>query len=469
MVSSASFFTTLTFCVSILMRITTRLSPEQIASCQKIYRRGGGLKKVAQYIQSNTGLKRTQAYENARAIVSKIGSSNHPAPSTNIPPEIGRESYSLHNSDGGAVFTFKGAINRVSSLEDLLKKANIDLDKWYVDRYEVNSWEVGRKEKTVTLDFKSGVTNGRVSDTGKIHVEPLFQVKAFLKRKHPIDTSLFFDEFKKSLSKLAPKEFEVQSRRNNGKLLYIPSIPDLHAGKLAWSKETGYRDYDLKIACNEYRKAMADLLSRVDLSQVETILLPIGNDLFNTDNNNQTTGGTPQDEDGRWAKTFTTVWKMIVDEVEKIASITNVKIIIVSGNHDYTKCIYLGETLKAYFSKHPNVSVCNEPTQRKYYVFGENLFMWTHGNNEKMSDLPMIMANERPNDWAKCKRREVMLGHFHHEVVKDNHGVKVRILPSLCPPDFWHSSKGYVMSTQGAQGFLYDLSHGLLATYNYYS
>jgi hypothetical protein len=56
--------------------------------------------------------------------------------------------------------------NRVINLEDLLEKANIDLEEWLVERHVLNKWEVGAKDAE-----------------GNIVIEPLYQVKAWLKRK----------------------------------------------------------------------------------------------------------------------------------------------------------------------------------------------------------------------------------------------------------------------------------------------
>jgi len=57
--------------------------------------------------------------------------------------------------------------HRIKTLDDLLEVAEVDLDIWEVDRFKVNKWEVGAKDP----------------DTGEIISEPLFQVKASLKRK----------------------------------------------------------------------------------------------------------------------------------------------------------------------------------------------------------------------------------------------------------------------------------------------
>ena len=53
---------------------------------------------------------------------------------------------------------------RIKTLDDLIVVSDIDLEQWDIERYNVNKWEVGS-----TID-------------GEIIVEPLFQVKAWLKK-----------------------------------------------------------------------------------------------------------------------------------------------------------------------------------------------------------------------------------------------------------------------------------------------
>lgn len=56
---------------------------------------------------------------------------------------------------------------RITTLEQLLAFCDVDLDTWMVEHHTINKWEIGAK-----------------TDTGEIVVEPLFQVKAFLKRRY---------------------------------------------------------------------------------------------------------------------------------------------------------------------------------------------------------------------------------------------------------------------------------------------
>ena len=95
--------------------------------------------------------------------------------------------------------------------------------------------------------------------------------------------------------------------------------------------------------------------------------------------------------------------------------------------------------------------------------------MFTHGNEEKITQLPLIMAQEEPQLWAKATFREVHIGHFHSKKVysridvDENVGVRTRILPSLTTADFWHYSKGYVGNIRSSEAFVWDKKHGMEA------
>jgi hypothetical protein len=73
---------------------------------------------------------------------------------------------------------------------------------------------------------------------------------------------------------------------------------------------------------------------------------------------------------------------------------------MVPGNHDYERNFYLGDSLEGWFYNNPNVTVDNSANPRKYYKYGQVLIGYTHGNEEKVTDLPLIMAHERSTDWA---------------------------------------------------------------------
>ena len=57
---------------------------------------------------------------------------------------------------------------RIKTLDQLIAECKIDLEVWQIERHVINKWEVGAKD-----------------DSKRIVVEPLFQVKAWMVRRHP--------------------------------------------------------------------------------------------------------------------------------------------------------------------------------------------------------------------------------------------------------------------------------------------
>ena len=345
----------------------------------------------------------------------------------------------------------------VKSLEDLIEQCDIDTETW-----QVNTWEC----KTTTVNIKG--------DDGKVEKEQKFWVGAKLKRRLlDKDLELQKKELLSFVKETSPvvKEFNKTFSKDKNLLLEI-SLPDVHFGKLAWAEESG-EDYDLKIAKARFEEAIDSLLSRSPLQNVERILFPIGNDMINVDSRrNMTTAGTPQDSDSRFRKLLSSVKDILINSINKLSKIAPVDVIVVSGNHDYDTMFTLGMVLEGYFHNNKNVSIDNTAKQRKYYRYHNSGIMFTHGNEEKHSDLGLIFATEQPVLWASCLYREAQLGHFHknkktnYVSVDEYQGFQINILPSLSGSDFWHASKGY-MGLKQAKAFLYGKEEGKIAEINY--
>jgi len=80
--------------------------------------------------------------------------------------------------------TAQSSSERIKTLEDLIEACNIDLDIWRVERWLANKWEVGAKAEFKDLTWKQGVIDGALHADG-LTIEPLFQVKAWLIKRHP--------------------------------------------------------------------------------------------------------------------------------------------------------------------------------------------------------------------------------------------------------------------------------------------
>lgn len=259
----------------------------------------------------------------------------------------------------------------------------------------------------------------------------------------------------------------VSTPKDTGILLEI-ATPDLHVGKLAHSIETGGRPYDVKIAIATFERALAALVARTAMYNVEEILLVAGNDLFNSDTpENETTAGTAVSCDGRFHKTFHHVRNMMVKAVEQLRQVAKVHVLIVPGNHDRQTAYHLGDSLECYFHADPQVRVTNTPATRKYITWGKCLLGFCHGDEGNRTSYPQLMAVENPEAWGQTQFREIHTGHYHKQQLEEQFGVRVRILSALCPADDWHSAQGYVGAVRQAEAFVWSKEEGLLAQIYY--
>ena len=340
---------------------------------------------------------------------------------------------------------------RIKTLEDLIKVCEIDTNVWEIERWVCNKWEMGERGGNTTQ---------------------LFQVKAWLKKNSPlIELQDIKEEIKSELKKYSPKVPKVKYKIDtNSKMLQV-NLMDVHFGKHTWGKETG-NDYDIKIAEEMLLIAVERLIEQAKPYKIDSVLLIVGNDFFNVDNQlNTTTRGTFQSEDTRSKKTFKLGRKLWSSVIDRLTEIGKVYVEIVVGNHDETRTFYLGDALECYYHNNPNVLIDNSPATRKYFTYGKCLIGLTHGKDEKIKDLPLIMAQEKPDLWGKTKYREWHLGDKHHKKeiwtmgTEDNMGVVIRLMRSLSSTDEWHYKKGYIGNIRSAEAFIWDKERGVISQF----
>lgn len=349
--------------------------------------------------------------------------------------------------------TYRGT--RITTLDDFLVFAQVDKGTWEVEKHVINKWEVGAR-----------------GPGGEIVSAPLFQIKVWLRRRvvqQQITDLLqgLVSEFRKQ-APIRPSFV----RTNQGQGLLEVSLMDLHLGKISWAPETG-RHYCPDTAEEMFWNAVEDLLAKASGCKPGKILFVVGNDFFNTDHMGRTTtAGTPQDDGLVWKQAFIRGRDLMVKAIDRLRDVSPVHVVAVNGNHDTARVFYLGEVLQAWFCRTADVTVDNAPAQRKYVHFGSNLIAFTHGNNERHPNLPLLMAQERPQEWANSRHREWHLGHWHikrHKMflpIEDQQGVLVRIVPSLCPADAWHASMGYG-GKLAAEAYYWDPADGCVATFTH--
>jgi hypothetical protein len=365
------------------------------------------------------------------------------------------------------------ASERMLSLDDVIKQFNINLDFWEIEKYKVKTSEGYRKDRQVDWQVRDGVvTTGDVKDTGKMLVVPLYHIEVrFIKRLSEIRAKTALEDMVEDAKEFMPEYLpHIYTKPSFNACMAEFALPDIHFGRLCWGEESG-TNYDIKIAKTVVEEVIDKLLSYVQVHSLERILLPLGNDFFNSDTTlNTTTRGTPQQEDVRWQKTFRIGKQLATTMIDKCASVAPVDVLIIPGNHDSQRSFYLGEALSCWYNNNSSVSILNSSRTRKYYPFGKNLIGFCHGYDEKLSALPIIMATEVPDLWANSLYREWHTGHLHQKKdmitnLDESRGVTVRILRSLVPEDAWTFNKGFTHSQKAGEAFLWHPENGLIAQF----
>ena len=304
-----------------------------------------------------------------------------------------------------------------------------------------------QKESLLEKDLKGVLTKAKTWQlpNGEWRESLTFQVD------YAQQWDLFKKEILADMETIGARKFkDVKRPKPEGNVCLEISFPDLHFGK-----------GDIEEISNRFIEGTIELLEKSRPFGIERILLPVGNDGLNSEGKRYTTtGGTPQEDSVDWKTSFRYYWSTLASTITALSSTAPVDVLVVPGNHDTERMFYIGDVLMAYFKDSGSVNIVNSGEYRTYYEYGTNMILFTHGDKEKVADLPLIMATEQPEMFARTKYREVHMGHLHKEKVNEYRGIKTRFLPSICPTDTWHKMMGYA-NQKAAQAFLWNKDSGL--------
>lgn len=330
----------------------------------------------------------------------------------------------------------------VTTIDELVELAEIDLDEWELIRQVPGAWQ------------------GQIKGGGVIQ---LYRIRGEFRKRKYADPERLKGEILDDLAAHSQKRRKIRTDRRKRHRVAEVCLFDIHLGKFCHAEETG-ADYSLEMASDLFAQTINDVIVELSVGEYEEIVLPIGNDFLHVDNiDGSTTKGTTQDVDAKLWYLARTGRQLLVEAIDDLSRIAPVRVISVPGNHDDASTFFLGEILSAWYRNDSNVTVDSGPKKRKYYRFGRNLIGFSHGKYEGKK-LPLLMANEAAKDWAETINREWHLGHVHHLSSKEDIGVRTRTIPSLAAPDAWHSERGYIGSLRAGQVFIWDRDQGLFAT-----
>ena len=318
----------------------------------------------------------------------------------------------------------------IQTKEELIAACQINTDEWEVSSFRVSTW------------------------TQKEDGDQLYAVKCTFKRV--LNSS--FNEYIKRLEKglTAHVRGQIKHVEPQTENVTLINIFDAHIDKVCRAIETG-EESTIKDNCNRFREAVDYLLQNI--GSPELIIFPVGNDFFNVNDCRGTTKkGTPQEQTTNFIDAFEIGLTLITECIDKIATIAPVYVPIIAGNHAEDLENILGVALKVLYGKTPSIEIEATRIERKYKQYGQNLFMFSHGDKakNKINAIPSIMAVEQPDLWAATTQRFAIYGDIHHEQTHELNGVTAMFLRSMSTQDKWHHAQGYVGSRKTAYAMTYS-------------
>jgi hypothetical protein len=294
-----------------------------------------------------------------------------------------------------------------------------------------------------------------------------FTSSVFSKRKQPKDYTP--EDFSKFLENYVPKNIEISKLEINQEKTYVDvelSISDFHLAKKYVDGNNEPRLRALK-----FFETAQTLIHQVRSTyNINTVVFPISNDFFHTDNyQNQTTQGTPQDTILDYSQEYELGFSILVDTINMLrANANDVTVVLVQGNHDRTKSFYLAHALDVFFNNYHDVEFIRDHSVVKAKVLGNTFIGWHHGNC-KLEDLPLLFAThpEYGSWFGNSKYREIHTGDKHHYMAKETKGVRIQQMPSLSGTDRWHLDNNFVHSVRAALILVYDKYHGKVAEFEF--
>lgn len=362
--------------------------------------------------------------------------------------------------------------SEVSKLLYELKNKKYNHNETFVTSKKVNN-EKGIIESTITSNFdpKNDIELARLHkiDLDKYIITNYwskqlpngnFTSSIFSKRKQPEDYSQ--EDFIKFLENYTPNNISVSKSDFYIHKDYVDveiSIADYHLAKKQIDGDNNPTD-----RAKRYFNVAKSLVTKVQASyNINTVVLPISNDFFHTDNiQNQTTNGTPQDTILEYHSEYELGFSVLVDTINMLRQHCNeVIVVLVQGNHDRTKSFYLAHALDIFFKNDIDVTFIREHSTIKGITLGNTFIGWHHGNC-KIDDLPLLFATspQYSQQFGNALYREVHTGDKHHYMAKEIKGVRIQQMPSLSGTDRWHLDNNFVHSVRAAIALVYDLDLG---------
>lgn len=297
----------------------------------------------------------------------------------------------------------------------------------------------------------------------------LYNMSASFKfSRKPLPTEEQAEKLIERLKNYVPKQIPF-TKRELGKdrdYMAVISLYDIQLGRRGAFGHSG-TEYTIE----KYFDVLSQLIESAATYPLDHIVFVLGNDFADADNKfGATTKGTPQPQDLHWRYSIDKQCDVALETIDKLRTLAPVHVILVGGNHDMYSNYWLGKYIEAVYENADDVSVDNEKRYRKFHRYGNTSFMFTHGNEEKIVSLPAIFMKEGGAFYAEAPYNEVHMGHFHQrndswQVLTEEYGVYIRVLPSLSPSNDWEDMKAFILHNRAGIGHIYHKKRGQVAEF----
>lgn len=337
------------------------------------------------------------------------------------------------------------------SPEAVLRVCGYNTDNWEMVKMGFSNWNQHTKEQT----------------TKQLYAVR-FTIKPKQKQLTPIDLALETVKVFKEMgvvnpNKLEPRKF-IKGMNMNRLLLF--NIADFHLGRLSWNGDTGY-DYDQEIAKKRFKEVVSETILDQEFYKCGEVLIPLGNDFFNSDTpTDTTTKGTQQSNDIRWKKMYRIGLELWIQAITDMKEHFNkVHIQFCPGNHDEMLSYTLFVALEQYFKEDKNIEFINNSQKTQVFEFGINMLVTDHGETN-LKRLVESVPNLFHEVWGRTTNRELISDHTHDEetINKVYMGMMRRKMPSFATMSEWEYKEKYLGANPKHLNIIYDKEFGTINT-----
>lgn len=308
-----------------------------------------------------------------------------------------------------------------------VEQLNDDNDLLRLHGYDPSKWEL--------VDSSCTIHNDKVNTRVKVKPKPYGD----------IDLVKLQDAIFKSIENTPT--IEVHHDTDTSNVLFV-NMFDLHYGRK-------YREMNHINTTLDALLVIDNIVEHYKGKPLLRIELPIGQDIFNSDNaTNSTTKGTPQTNSLEWYEMYSKGVALVVQIIAKLSVLAPVTIRYSMGNHDAVLGYTLVQALALKYEHRTDVNVDTTFEYRQYVELPNVLIGISHGNEEK--NLTQLMQSEAREAWGRCEHHIWFSGHFHHLESIDKDGIIWFKCPSLAFVDNYHDIKGFTVAERMCACFLID-------------